>query len=131
MEPVAKFAKLLRPGLISNENRSIIYYASAVHTAVQFLSRLEVAFHMCSGMHLPGFDPDTGTSQAVPISAFYLTTLLKLIFLLCPCTRFSLMSPNSLRAQGWDSFRKKKTQTQNMHNQYILILNNSSSIHRV
>lgn len=130
MEPVAEFAKLLRPGLIFNENRSIIYYASAVHTTVQFLSRLEVTFHMCSGMVLPGFGPDTGTSQAVPISAFYLTTLLKLIFLLCPCTRFSLMSPSCLRAQVCDSFRKKKN-NQNMHNQYILILNNSSSIHRV
>lgn len=100
MEPVAEFAKLLRPGLIFSEKRSIIYYTSAVHTTVQFLSRLEMAFHMCSGMVLPGFGPDTGTSQAVPISAFYLTTLLKLIFLLHPCTRFSLVSPSSLRPQG-------------------------------
>lgn len=65
---------MLLPGLICNEKRNIIYYASTVHTTVQFLSRLEMVFRMCSGMDWLGFDPDIRTSQAVPISAFYLTS---------------------------------------------------------
>lgn len=70
----SQVCKIFWPRLIYNEKTRIIYYASTVHTTVQFLSGLELAFHMCSGMIWPGFDPDAGTSQAVSISMFYLTS---------------------------------------------------------